>query len=138
MQTRRRYRRCIRSREYAVSSTGNVAPVRTIIGSNTGLTGADGILVDKSGDLYVANCTGCFQSSGSADSIFEFAPGANGNVAPIRSITGSNTNLYGTTEIFLDAAGNIYSTQASSTPTVKRIRRRSERQRRADPHDYGK
>src|SRR5436305_421106 len=44
-------------------------------------------------------------------SIRVFAPGAHGNVAPVRTISGTNTGLeggFGATAVDLDAAGNIW------------------------------
>ena len=78
---------------YAAGANGNVAPIATIAGSKTGLAGnglsyAGGIAVDSSGLIYVT--TGVRQLN---PSILVFAPGANGNVPPLRTITGSNTGL---------------------------------------------
>lgn len=67
---------------YAAGATGNIAPVRMIGGSNTGLGGPIGMAVDAAGRLYVANGT-----------INVYAPDAAGNVAPIATIAGSNTAL---------------------------------------------
>ncbi|MBC5801185.1 MAG: hypothetical protein GIX03_05830 [Candidatus Eremiobacteraeota bacterium] len=104
--------------EYSSGSNGNVSPVRTISGSNTGLTGADGLFLNASGDLYVANCVTCFQSSGTADAVLEFAPGANGNVAPIATLSGPNTGLAGTTNLTFDAAGDLLTTSATGSPGI--------------------
>ncbi|MDP9018004.1 MAG: hypothetical protein M3N19_06775 [Candidatus Eremiobacteraeota bacterium] len=43
--------------------------------------------MDSAGTIYVAN--------GVNNSITEYATGANGNVAPIRTISGANTGLSG-------------------------------------------
>jgi hypothetical protein len=40
--------------------------------------------------------------------VYVFAPGANGNVAPTRAITGSNTGIGSAWGIALDSSGNIY------------------------------
>lgn len=72
---------------YAAGATGNVKPIRMIVGQKTGLYAAPvGIAVDPSGRLYVLQ-------SGTTNSISVFAPGANGNVAPVRVISGSKTGM---------------------------------------------
>ncbi len=87
---------------YAPGATGNVAPVATIAGSNTGLNGPVGIAVDATGRLYVAN----------ANSISIYSAGATGNAAPLATIQGSSTGLdqLRPTGIAVDASGNVYVT----------------------------
>jgi hypothetical protein len=80
--------------EYASGHVGNVAPVRRIAGSQTKLTTYDyrrayGIAVDSSGSVYVTTATGNLIGA-----VQIFAPHANGNVAPIRTISGSHTSLW--------------------------------------------
>ena len=65
----------------------NVAPIRTISGSSTGLSFPDGIDVDSGGRIYVANQ---FDND-----ITTYAARANGNVAPVTTIAGRNTGLAG-------------------------------------------
>jgi hypothetical protein len=76
--------------EFAAGATGNVAPIRTISGSNTGLDGGNGfsfgLAVSRtSGDIFVSNP--------GSNSILVFAANATGNVAPIQTIAGSATGL---------------------------------------------
>ena len=92
---------------YNPSANGNVAPTRTIAGAKSGLTGADGMVLDASGNVYIANCGVCFQSSGTPG-VLEFAAGASGNVAPIRTISGTNTGFTDPTAVWLDGTGKIY------------------------------
>ena len=40
---------------YAASASGNVAPIRTIVGPKTGLANPFGVAVDAKGYLYVSN-----------------------------------------------------------------------------------
>jgi len=92
---------------YHLHASGNVAPIRTISGSNTGLSAASyGIALDSSGNIYVAS-HGC----GSNDECWPmnvYAAGAQGNAAPIRTIFGSMTGLLGSTGVALDASNNLY------------------------------
>jgi hypothetical protein len=74
--------------EFAAGATGNVAPIRTIAGSNTGLNGGGdgGLAVSKtSGEIFVLN--------NGTNAILGFAATASGNVAPIQTIAGSATQL---------------------------------------------
>lgn len=96
---------------YAAGANGNVAPIRTIAGSNTELDGPWGIALDTSGKLYVTNLA-TFPIK--HDSVTVYAAAANGNVAPIQTIAGSNTGLKTPFGIALDASGNIYVTNSLS------------------------
>jgi hypothetical protein len=76
--------------EFAAGTTGNVAPIRTIAGSNTGLDGGNGfsfgLAVSKtSGEIFVSNP--------GSNAILGFATTASGNVAPIQTIAGGATRL---------------------------------------------
>ena len=76
--------------EFAAGADGNVAPIRTISGSNTGLNGGNGfsfgLAVSKtSGEIFVSNP--------GSNAILGFAATASGNVAPIQTIAGSATGL---------------------------------------------
>jgi hypothetical protein len=76
--------------EFAAGATGNVAPIRTIAGSSTGLDGANGfsfgLAVSKmSGEIFVSNP--------GSNAILGFAATASGNVAPIQTIAGGATML---------------------------------------------
>ncbi len=92
---------------YAPTANGNVAPIRTIMGANTGLTGVNGLALDNTTtNLYAANCGACFDSTGS-DGILIWPAAANGNIAPSSSIAGGNTALNGPVAITFDAAGDL-------------------------------
>jgi hypothetical protein len=56
--------------------------------------------VDAAGNLYVANY--------SNHTITVFGPGASGNVAPIRTISGPMTGLSNPSGIALNPSGNLY------------------------------
>jgi hypothetical protein len=70
---------------YPPGSSGTPAPSRLIGGAATGLQLIEGIAVDPSGNIYASDCN--------AHAIFVFAAGANGNVAPVRTISGPSTQL---------------------------------------------
>ena len=76
--------------EFAAGAHGNVAPIRTISGSNTGLSGGNGF----SFGLAVSQASGkIFVSNPGSNAILGFAATASGNVAPIQTIVGSSTGL---------------------------------------------
>jgi hypothetical protein len=94
---------------YAAGAHGdNVAPIQTIQGGNTGIVATRGVAVDANRNIYVAN-EGCGSfSCVSQSGVLVFAAGANGDVEPIRSISGARTQI-GTPEgIALDGASNVY------------------------------
>lgn len=95
---------------FAHGSNGNVSPNLLICGSNTGLASPNGLALDDRGSLYVTNCgNGWIYGPPRPTSIEEVAPGSNGNVAPIRTISGSRTNLQvHVNDIYLDGRGYIY------------------------------
>ena len=86
----------------------NVAPIRTISGALTLLDKPQGVIVDATGILYVAN-------AGATSSITVYAPGAGGapgtpatNVPPIRTISGTSTGLASPQGVVLDPTGRLY------------------------------
>jgi len=105
---------------FAAGASGDVAPISTISGSNTGLVQPTGIAVDSTGKIYVADY-GAEDPGG--PSVFIFAAGANGNVAPVATITGAATGLVFPNGLALDSSGKIYvanegTNQATSSVTV--------------------
>ncbi|MGO8803780.1 NHL repeat-containing protein [Candidatus Binatus sp.] len=85
---------------YAAGSTANEAPTASISGLSTGLSNPQGIALDSSNNVYVAD--------GEANSVFVYAAGKTGDIAPLATITGSKTDLYQPEGIALDSSGNIY------------------------------
>ena len=78
---------------FAGNASGNVAPIRTIAGSRTGLTGEviTGIADSQvTGDIYVM--VKAAQFSGPA-AVEVFGRLSNGNVSPLRSFTDSSSNF---------------------------------------------
>jgi sugar lactone lactonase YvrE len=91
--------------EYAKGMSGNVAPSATISGNNTGLSTPRQLTLDSSGNIFVVN-----ETASPGGSVTEYAKGANGNVAPLLDINGSNTALAGPEGVGLDSSGNVYAT----------------------------
>ena len=60
------------------------------------------MFVDRHGNIWTSDY--------STDSILEFAPGSNGNVAPSKTITGGNTGLSRPIDVAVDGAGYVYAT----------------------------
>jgi hypothetical protein len=84
---------------FPANGNGNIRRIRKIQGSNTGLSFPIGVALDSQGYLYVADC-------GYGD-VKVYAPGANGNVSPIRTFSPSNGC---TIELGVDANDNVYVT----------------------------
>lgn len=97
---------------YAAGSTGNVAPMRTIAGTRTGLDIPVQLAVDASAKIYVANIT--YPNSGNG-SLTVYAAGAKGNVAPTETIEGAKTELNLPAGIALNSSGNIYAANLDRT-----------------------
>lgn len=94
---------------YAPGATGTATPARTLVGSNAqfGSNGAS-IAVDDAGDLYaiVSNPAQPFLN---AAEVAEFAPGATGNAAPVRTIVGNfGESGASPTHLQIDSSGNVY------------------------------
>lgn len=101
---------------YAARSVGNVAPMQSISGSNTGLYQPETVALGTRGNIYVPNGSG---GPSNAGSVTVYDPGANGNAAPIRTVEGTRTKLDEPIGVALDGSNNIYATNyESSTVTV--------------------
>ncbi len=89
---------------YPAKTSGNVAPIATIGGSNTALCYPSGIALDSSGNIYVADI--------GATSVFVYPPLGSStgplNEAPIATISGSSTGLFDPIGIAVDSSANIY------------------------------
>lgn len=88
---------------FPLSSSGNVAPVRVIAGSATGLTDVLDIATDANGSLYVVN-----GDTVATSSIRIFSAGANGNIAPVRVIAGPQTDFLLGQSVAVDQLGHIF------------------------------
>jgi hypothetical protein len=69
-----------------------------------------GMTVDNSGDLYVLyRCQTDRYAPESSLAVYEFTPGANGNVAPIRIFTTTGMGIYyAGTGLAVDSGGTVY------------------------------
>jgi hypothetical protein len=85
---------------FAPTAQGDAVPVRQISGLNTLLSDPLALAVDAHGYIYIANQT---EQGPPAASILVFAPGANGDVAPVRQITGAGEAV----SLAIDAAGDL-------------------------------
>jgi len=84
---------------YPIDANGNVAPIDSIVGPDTGLnSGPTSVAVNPSGNVYV--------SSNFSSSITVYARGGTGNVSPIDTITG--TWIGCVQGIAIDTAARIY------------------------------
>jgi 6-phosphogluconolactonase (cycloisomerase 2 family) len=112
---------------YDRTATGDAAPIRTVLGPNTGLFDTAGIAVDvPNGELLAVNS--------SLKSITVYPRTANGDAAPIRKLSGAATGLEFPTGVVVDTehaellvannAGNsitVYSRTASGNVAPLRI-----------------
>lgn len=71
---------------YRLFDTGNVAPRYEIIGPHTGLVFPQALAFGPHGELYVLNFTDS-PNINEMEDVLEFAPGANGDATPVRTIT---------------------------------------------------
>ena len=92
---------------FATTATGNVAPLRTISGPLTTLVSPNNAIGDnKNNEIVVVNTTGGPINLGS---LTVFSNTANGNVAPLRTITGgTNTELSTPQGLAVDTVNNEY------------------------------
>jgi hypothetical protein len=96
--------------QYAITANGNVSPLTTIQGSNTGLNVPSGVALDSSGNIWVTN-----YAVGGTPSVTEYAPESNGEVSPIATISGSATNLLEPTGLAIDSLGDLWVVNASGS-----------------------
>jgi len=99
---------------FAPGANGDATPNVVIAGTNTGLAWPIGLAIDKQGNLYVATCGATCVSSYPPSSVLEFAAGSNGNVSPVKDISGTQTQLSAANGVAVDASKNIYVSQNNS------------------------
>jgi hypothetical protein len=91
--------------EYPVDASGDVAPVATITGSKTRLINPLGIALDGAGNIYASNAP---YTKRPFPQFAVFAPGANGDAAPIRQISARRHGDAVPFGIAVDSAGYLY------------------------------
>jgi sugar lactone lactonase YvrE len=71
---------------FAAGANGNVAPIETIAGAKTKLSQPNGLALDGTGNIYVADYA--------HKSVTAYAAGATGNARPLYLLKGKMTTLY--------------------------------------------
>ena len=95
---------------FAAGASGNVAPIRQIVGSQTGLSAVGDVKVDAAGDVYASNSD--------VNTITEYAPGASGDATPLRTISGASTQLCRPDDLSLEPDGTLVVGQLCGTPVL--------------------
>ena len=72
-------------RVYRAGSSGDVAPIATIMGNLTQLTDPEGVAISPNGNINVANH--------GSNTITVYRAGADGDIAPLAKIAGSKLKL---------------------------------------------
>jgi hypothetical protein len=85
---------------------GNATPIRRIAGSKTGLRSPEGIALDSTGRIYVANS--CQNFNPCSSSVTVYAPGATGNAAPVATLAGSKTRIKAAFGLAFGPNGDLY------------------------------
>jgi 6-phosphogluconolactonase (cycloisomerase 2 family) len=100
---------------YRVGETGDTAPVAVLAGPHTGLSHPQDVALDSAGDIFVFDVV-----NATFPTIYEFAPGSVGDVAPNRTISGSLTGLQPKPFDFaVDGAGNVYYAESNSANEIE-------------------
>jgi hypothetical protein len=97
-----------------VFPTSSSIPSRTIVESDTSVLYHSAMAVDSSGSIYVLGTMVPTSGSAGPIEIAIYSPTASGTSTPARLITGSLTQLANPEDITVDAAGNIYVSDATS------------------------
>jgi 6-phosphogluconolactonase (cycloisomerase 2 family) len=90
---------------YAAGSTGDVTPIQDITGRATRLANPGPVAVDANGEVFVLNHN---ESNSFGTDVLVFAPGATGNVAPVREIKGHATRLLHSTSLAVSSDGWVF------------------------------
>ncbi len=93
---------------------GDVAPVRVLHGFGNGLRRPGALAVDRRGYLYVANN----QDNTVDDAVLVFAPGAEGDAAACRVISGPSTELHRPISLALDRKDRLYVGNSERSPRL--------------------
>ncbi len=86
---------------YSATASGTATPLRTLELTNIFPTGVSDITADAAGNIYVAG----YMRMSEGGAIAVYPPTANGPSTPIRTITLTNSDVYG---VAVDPEGNIF------------------------------
>lgn len=98
--------------EFPFGVSGSVTPSAVISGAATGLNSPQGIAIDPTGRIVVAD-------SGGSGAILVFSAGANGNVSPLQTITGAATGLSRPAGVTTDSTGAIWVADAVANKILR-------------------
>ena len=93
---------------------GTMEEAMKFTGAKTKLSDPAGLILDGSDDIYVPDA----DPNTVGDEITVYAAGANGDAAPIEIIAGDKTELNEPSQLALDAAGNIYAANYTSSSSI--------------------
>jgi sugar lactone lactonase YvrE len=102
---------------YAPGAEGRAVPVRKISGPASGLTDPRGVALDSRGRIYTSNGPRGRAGMGQG-SVTVYAPKADGNAVPIRTITGKRTGLAQPVGLALDPAGKVWVAASGGAPAA--------------------
>ncbi len=96
---------------FNAGATGDVPPDGVLSGDATTIGNVRGMTFDAAGNLYVTSLAEVpFPATplSGTPSVLEFAAGATGNVAPMRTISGALTTMGEIGSVRVDSAGDLY------------------------------
>jgi DNA-binding beta-propeller fold protein YncE len=85
---------------YSAAATGNVAPVRSIKGSNTGFIALSGVAISSDGSIWACDFD--------ASRLFKFSSSAIGNATPVTALGPGAKTLNGCSGIAISSSGTIF------------------------------
>ncbi len=104
---------------YDSAARGDAAPIRALGIAPMSGSGAGGIAVDRGGYLYLTSELGKSLDEGS---VAVFEAGADGNVSPMRVLSGSRTGLQRPRALTVDRHGNLYVVNSQEKDGDKAVR----------------
>ena len=89
---------------YPAGSSGDIAPIATITSAFTGMQSVQSVAADSLGNIYVANLLG---GTGNNGGITIYSATSYATDAPLATITGPDTALYGPSAVALTPKGSL-------------------------------